>query len=634
MRFFWHLKKGLWIGLIVGFIFSLINIFAKVLATNFVWYEIYQNLTWNGIFFAISYAMASICVSLWEQARGKRFKERKLITVYAVTSFFLILGFNTLIVLHEFLLDAWSILNDTRKGSIVTLLVAAAYLVAYVLILRSPWLKRVSGSKIADKKLREISINFVLIITVFILVSFAQDIYMYKNPVSGSDPAPPTADPELPNIILISLDTVRADHLTIYNYSKNTTPFLERFSEEAVVFENAISASSWTLPAHSSIFTGLYPEKHGAISTAQKLKDEGIYTIAELLKDQGYVTSGFVSLPYMKAKYGVAQGIDVHADRLHFTDHRDTFDKFSFQRTAEFYFPWLSKLSPSLIIDDPRDRLEKPSVKTNQEVFLWLDRPGRRGPFFMLVHYADAHHPHQLGEEFYSWYIEPELLREYGDDERTVAPSVGERFGEVDLDMVKTAVGKYDAEIRYQDRSLEDLIDKLDELGFLDNSVIIIFSDHGEEFYEHGGFQHGNTLYQEQIHVPLVIRYPGFTAQRIEDTVETLDIFSTVMDIVGIKIKHDVDSTSLVPLITGGTSDNESVSQIVGRGGYGELTQRATIRDRWKYISVGRGETPSLPSALFDLDKNPKEDLDLDLEYERPGIVEELEDLADQKLSS
>lgn len=302
----------------------------------------------------------------------------------------------------------------------------------------------------------------------------------------------PQAPPRL-NILVVSIDTLRADHLGCYGYGRPTSPAIDAFAARSTLFENAHSSASWTLPSFASLFTSLYSTTHGCWKVDSRLESEHD-TLAEHLRDAGWDTSLVVPHMFLSGQYGLQQGF-VHVD--------DTL-----VRTAT---------ESNKVVSSPA-MTEKASA--------WLERKKRspeQSPFFLWVHYFD---PHDL-------YLPHE--------------GVSEQFGtteEIDL---------YDGEIRFVDDHVGRLLAKVDELYGLDKTVVAIVADHGEEFGEHGHRRHGYSLYQEAVRIPLVIHAPGMKPGRVQDLVSNIDFMPTLLELAGVAPRGRMEGRSLAPFLRGGT---------------------------------------------------------------------------------
>jgi hypothetical protein len=332
---------------------------------------------------------------------------------------------------------------------------------------------------------------------------------MWGNPiVQLTSAAPP---PERPNVILISLDTLRADHLGAYGYERDTSPNMDRLFEEGVLFENCISTSSWTTPAHASVFTGLSPVIHRANGlNGYRLRDR-FTTLAELAKDSGQLTAAFTEGVAVGGQLGFYQGFDVYSN------------------------------GPSAHPTPPGS-----AGKTFGAASEWLDRYGHQ-PFFLFLHTYEIHALYRAPKPYGKMYVAEDMK-----DEPQFVPLVPQILAGMDVSDAKKQmiIDTYDGEIRYTDHIVGEFMDSLRDRGLLDNTLVVIFSDHGEEFWEHGSMIHGLTLFNEQLHVPLFVRFPGSDGPtgRVSRMVSSCDIFSTVNDYLGYGAGSRADSLSLLPL--------------------------------------------------------------------------------------
>lgn len=358
------------------------------------------------------------------------------------------------------------------------------------------------------------------------------------------------------NVVLIVIDTLRADHLPFYGYEKNTAPFLNELSARSVVFDRAYSASSWTSPATASIHTSLYPFQHGVVtglSATKRLQEnvdktivvnripDDVVTVAEMLKDAGYQTYAVAANHNIIADEGFAQGFDWFSN----------------------LYVWRKDYPPAELL--------------NERVGEWSDVISSGGKYFLYVHYNDPHQPYHEREPWFA-----------------------ENAGG-DADDIVTA---YDSEIWYADQHIRQLFEMF---GWQKNTLIIITADHGEEFVEHEGRGHGNSLYDEVIHVPLLVYFPGWRGGgvRIPEPVHTIDILPTIREYLGLEASLHAEGESLLPLLEKeGGGDRFLYSHLVRkRGEYGQdLVKEAAINGRWKFI-VTKPDT----YELYDLESDPGE---------------------------
>jgi arylsulfatase A-like enzyme len=328
-------------------------------------------------------------------------------------------------------------------------------------------------------------------------------------PLLGGLLAPPelpglASSPNRPSILLVSIDSLRADHLGAYGYERETSPVFDRLAAEGVLFENASAASSWTLPSHITLLTGLAPEGHGVFETSRRLGLDAV-TLPEVLKGAGYSTAGFVSGPYLESRYGYTQGFDVYDD---------------FTLVAD------SNVASHRGITSPA---------LTARVLDWLtgwDEGGREQPFFLFVHMWDVHYDFNPPAP-YDTMFDPDYEGEITGDDFEVGGAVHVGMAARDLAHV---IALYDGEIRFTDEHLGRIVERLRELGTLDETIVVVTSDHGEEFFEHREKGHRNNLYEETIRVPLTIRYPEriSAGAHIERPVQGMDVAPTILGLAGI----------------------------------------------------------------------------------------------------
>jgi len=377
-----------------------------------------------------------------------------------------------------------------------------------------------------------------------------------------------------PNVVLISLDTLRADHMGCYGYHRDTSPKIDAFAEGAFLFEYAIAPSSWTLPSHASVFTGLHPSVHGAVlhPWGSPIR-ETEKTLAELAREDGYVTAAYTEGAYVGSPFGFAQGFELYSDGA----------AISTLGSAE---------------------------ETFAHALEWL-RAYRKLPFFLFVHTYQTHAPYAPPDRFAAMFD-----RGYtGSIGNSFMPSESGVQNLSDADK-RHAEALYDGEIAYTDEVVAGFLNRLRQMGLLDTTAVIIFSDHGEEFWEHGGVQHGVTLYEEQLRVPLIIRLAGETppAGRVPRQVSLTDLYATVAEIIGVAHDDIPDCTSLLPLMAGSNERKRYDRKTV----VSEVCHRDTCWDhmvaKWRRRSVRTDGEKYIVSEkdgaeeLYDLRADPRED--------------------------
>ena len=322
--------------------------------------------------------------------------------------------------------------------------------------------------------------------------------------------------PVRPNVLLVSIDSLRADHVGAYGYARDTSPAIDALARGGVLFENAISSAPWTVPAHMTLLTGLPPEVHDVVTVRQKLSPDAV-TLAEVLQDAGYATAAFVSGPTVMAHYGFGQGFA-------------SYDESMVERRPKLAGAAVS--SPGLV----------------DLVSGWLDRwstAETREPFFVFLHMWDVHYdyvpPREYVERFDPGYDGDLDVRRFETNERL-------HRGMAPRDL-RHLIALYDGEIRFTDDHLARLVAKLRTLGVLDDTIVVVTSDHGEEFFEHGAKGHAKTLYDEVLRVPLVVRYPRRVApaQRVTQQVRLMDVAPTILGLAGVTAPEGFGASDVAP---------------------------------------------------------------------------------------
>ncbi len=401
--------------------------------------------------------------------------------------------------------------------------------------------------------------------------------------------APPAEAATKPNVIVILLDAQRADVLGPYGYTKRkTTPNLDKFAASGVVWDNVISQNAWTVPSVASLFTGVDPQAHRTLrfqvkdrvemDTMSLLHD----TLAESFKAGGYTTGAFIKSTVIDSSRGFSQG----------------FDKFE-------------------IVGGTDQAWGHSAQQLNDAALPWLKEQGKSGkPFMAYMHFMDAHSPYKAPEPWYTKY----------------KGSYGGAFSGAHVeieDAVKKGTGPspddwnylralYDAEVEYWDSQFGRLIGELDAQGIGKNTIIAVVADHGEAFYEHQNIFHGH-LYQENIHVPVVMRGPGIKAGHMKGYAQIIDVTPTLADLAGVKKGAAWMGQSFATSMAGGTGHADFV--------YGEyINMRAVIDPSGLKAILGDGA-----DKLYDLKADPGEKNNL--AGSRPADVARLRALADARFA-
>lgn len=383
--------------------------------------------------------------------------------------------------------------------------------------------------------------------------------------------------PQGPNIIMISIDTLRRDHCSVYGYQYDTTPNLQAFAKQGTTFDLAYAPSSTTAISHATMFTGLYPISHGVFKNGIIL-DQKYTTLAEYLKSHNYQTAALVSVFVLESKFGFKQGFDYF------------YDTFKESEATIHSKQW----GEHPLSDNAFDRR---ADYTTERAINWLTKKrSKKNPFFLFLHYFDPHRTYIPPEPFASQFSSKE------DD-----PS----------ELSKILAG-YDGEVAFTDSQLGILFNKLDQMGLSANTIVVITSDHGEGLMQHNWLQHALNIYEEAVRVPFLIRWPGHIPQGkiVSEPVETICITPTLLDLIGIKADTKLfQGESLAPIFYDEAildkdrpiylyRQHYNAHEEGGDEGKSAVGVKIGIRvGSWKYIEGEEENT----KELFDLSKDPGE---------------------------
>jgi arylsulfatase A-like enzyme len=349
------------------------------------------------------------------------------------------------------------------------------------------------------------------------LIASLVAVRIARQHVSHATPTGPAPSAGMPNIVLITLDTVRADHLSAYGYHRPTTPHLEKLAQQGVLFDSAVAPSSWTLPSHASILTGLLPHQHGA-NTVYPLP-RGPRTLAEILSTLGYATTGFNSnFFYGQEGWGLAQGFAAYQD-----------DRSSLRFNAARTVAGRALADPLYHhFIRPDYYFRRSAEELNRDVLRWFDRKPSR-PYFLFINYFDAHYPYEAPGAFASRFgPSPHVPKR-----RPGALSAGRVKDPLSASDQASLITGYDNCLAYLDEQVGRLVEQLAAGPDGANTIVIITSDHGEAFGEHSTYDHGWDLYREVVHVPLIIAGPGVpSGKRIPNAVRIQEIFPTLLEAI------------------------------------------------------------------------------------------------------
>lgn len=369
---------------------------------------------------------------------------------------------------------------------------------------------------------------------------------------SDSTPIPEVKDCPGCNIVVILIDTLRADHLPMYGYAKNTSPFLSSLAEKGTVFERAFSASSWTAPATASIFTGMYPSQHGVITgfaATKVIQKQGgaiqlnhlpgaAATMAEYMKAAGFTTIGVADNLNIGHEIGFDRGFK------HFKKTRNDGAQSVVDQASQF-----------------------------------IEEAGTKRPYFLYLHFMDPHRPYEKRKPWF---------------EDCIKSPNNTRRGRM--------ICAYDSEIHYTDKAIESLATKY---KWLENSIVVFTADHGEEFWEHGQTGHGHSLYSELLHVPLVMYHPYLQPGRVKENVQTTDILPTLASLTKQPRDKRWKGKNIEGFLYGEkdlNTDREIVSERFGRVELPGPEFRSLIKGSKHFIHTANfDENSTLKKEFFDL---------------------------------
>lgn len=393
-----------------------------------------------------------------------------------------------------------------------------------------------------------------------------------EQPASKASQAPPPAAAR-PNVLFISIDTIRADHCSAYGYAYDTTPRLARLAAEGVRAMEAYAPMATTGPSHASMLTSLYPLTHGVVKNGYVLAAEHV-TLAERLRAQGYQTAAIVSSLPLAARFGLNQGFDRYDDD--FGPRRLEDPKAWEDGAVETAFDRRADVTAALATG-------------------WLRSRARDRPFLLWVHFFDPHVPYDPPREFRDP-VRPAL---------TPFPKPG----------LAQEVWKYDGEIRFADDGVGKLLDALDELGLRDGTLVVVVGDHGEGLGDHGHMEHGLLIYEEAVRVPLVLRYPGKLtgAAQLAGPIPLVDLTPTILDLtLGAEAREGLQGESQLQALAG-LARSRSDRKVFFQRRFYDPESRASLKiagekfavriGSWKYLVAEEEKT----HELYDLAADPGE---------------------------
>jgi arylsulfatase A-like enzyme len=384
-----------------------------------------------------------------------------------------------------------------------------------------------------------------------------------------------TRSPRPLNLIVILVDTLRADHLGHHGYARATSPRLDSLAEDSVVFLRHTAHASRTGPSVATLFTGLHARSHGVVNPlshfdAKGTLDSSRLTLAEILSEEGYRCAGFAANPNVSERFGFAQG----------------FERYQLFRWAK-------------------------AEVLNRAALAWIEERTAeaepRPPFCLYLHYVDPHSPYEAPASFAKKFVSPDYRGRITGAHRQLDEVVAGRL-ELDEDDLDQLRALYDAEIRYLDDQLGVLLVDLAAKGLLDESLIVFVSDHGEEFLDHDSVLHGYTLYEEQLRIPLMIRHPELPARQISRLSRQVDVLPTLLELLGVAIPETLQGESLVAAMQGEDrpelGDERPVFAQASLRAVKTVALDSYARGDWKLIET---RVPEARRQLFNLRDDPQE---------------------------
>lgn len=413
------------------------------------------------------------------------------------------------------------------------------------------------------------------------------------------------ANRDRPNMVLVSMDATRADHLSCYGHERLTSPNLDRLAEQGVLYERCISPACWTLPSHASMFTGLYPSQHGTHFANQTLSDR-FSTLAEALRSEGYQTCGFCANAWLDRPFGFSRGFDTYRLRSPLTEA-----VWRMGRAGRLAAKGFEKLYWSR-----GGRTSRSTIRWIRKWFSNVRIPER--PYFLFALFSDPHLPHSVhaGARRFLGPDAKKASRILQDPHRFIVN--GRAMTESEHDLLSR---RYDSQIACMDERIGELLDLLAHTSSFENTLIIVTADHGENLGDHGLMAHQYCLYETLIHVPLIIHFPSRRNLRsvsVPGLVQTHEIFATVLDAAGVD-RRSLPNESTGRVLLPETVSMEPIPFAVSEELSPNLRRirrvfpnfvctrldrqlRALRTERYKFIWASDGS-----NELYDLEKDPGE---------------------------
>ena len=401
----------------------------------------------------------------------------------------------------------------------------------------------------------------------------------------------------MPSVFVIALDSVRVDRTSLGGRRDGLMPHFEELAKRSLSFSRAYAQSSWTKPSVGSLFTSLFPSSHGAMLRTGRLSSQPV-TLPETFARAGYATAVFSSNPWVSPAFGFDRGVGSFVESEH--------ESFTRLVTLHRVLKLADKALPGSPVRTALQKVERAfgvseahrSNCLRDEAVVgqfarWLDEPAH-GPAFVYFHMMSPHIP----------YDPPGVVHDdFADAEQVLLQRVTDALPE---ERRVRLMQLYDAAVAHADSMLGRILDVIDAHGLTDNSVIVVIADHGEEFHEHGAWGHGNSLYDEVVHVPLLVHVPGLAARRIDDPVMLVDVLPTVVAVTG-SVTHTPQATAAASEVAAPVegsdlrsvgADRPAFAELIREGGYESFT---VIGRSEKYIETTPGLGAPLEHELYEL---------------------------------
>jgi len=434
------------------------------------------------------------------------------------------------------------------------------------------WEKFIFINKTVKGKLMLVPIILILICNGF--------IYSYRLTNRSKSPA------EGPNIILISIDALRADHLSCYGYHRNTSPNIDRLSSQGVLFKNGFSQVTWTLGSHASIFLSQYNWRHNVDNPHTERLSDSCTTLAEILKNENYATAAFTGGIILSSSYRFNQGFEIYDDGTTPVRH----GRHEISSYIDRLLSWLGSV--------------------------------RNRKFFLLIHTYDIHSSYNPPLPYFDLYTNGCSQGKWLKTSRGIIADFEIDASKLTPEETEYIMAVYDGGINYVDDQLGKVFEKLDQLGIDDDTIIILTADHGEAFKEHGKLGHCGKPYIEEVHVPLIMKGLGIPKNRIYDNfVQHIDIVPTILEILNIPQRKELQGRSLLPLMNNCEIEEDFKSYSFG-GDWSKPQCPFSISIRtkdWTYIM-----NQNAPDELYDRTTDPREQNNI-IE-KRPLIAQKLKE--------